>query len=74
LVNFFVARVEMKDSSVTWTKIMFSLYTYHFIRPHLDFGNSVIYYPVTKNNKRIIDNFQRRNTKLVPELRDLPYI
>ena len=32
-----------------------------------------IYYPVTKKNKRIIENVQRRNTKLVPELRDLPY-
>ena len=29
--------------------------------------------PVTKKNKRIIENVQRRNTKPVPELRDLPY-
>ena len=42
------------------------------IRPHLDYGNS-INYPVTKKNKRILENGQRRNTKLVPELRDLPY-
>jgi len=32
-----------------------------------------VYYPVTKKNKRILENVQRRNTKLVPELRDLPY-
>ena len=42
------------------------------IRPHLDYGNT-IYYPITKKNKRILENVQRRATKLVPGLRDLPY-
>lgn len=42
------------------------------IRPHLDYGNSV-WYPVTKKNKQLIENVQRRATRLVPDLRDLSY-
>ena len=42
------------------------------IRPILDYGNSV-YYSTTKKSKHIIENVQRRATKIVPQLKDLPY-
>ena len=42
------------------------------IRPHLDYGNN-IYYPFLKKNIRILENVQRRATKIVPEIRTLPY-
>lgn len=42
------------------------------IRPHLDYGDS-IYFPITKKNKRIVENVQRRATRLVPELQNMSY-
>lgn len=42
------------------------------IRSHLDYGN-LVYYPSTKKNKQIIENAQRRATRIVPELRGLNY-
>ena len=42
------------------------------IRSNLDYGN-LIYYPHTKKNKQILENAQRRATRLLPELRELPY-
>jgi len=37
------------------------------VRSHLDYGN-LIYYPITKKNKQLIENTQRRATRMVPEL------
>ena len=42
------------------------------IRPHLEFG-SCIWAPKQKYNIKLVENVQRRATKLIPELRDLPY-
>lgn len=42
------------------------------IRPHLDYGN-IIWYPTTKKNKQIVENVQRRATRIVPELKGLTY-
>ncbi|WAR18737.1 YWV1-like protein, partial [Mya arenaria] len=42
------------------------------IRSHLDYGN-LVYYPTTKKCKQIIENVQRRATRLVPELKGLTY-
>ena len=42
------------------------------IPSHLDYGN-LIFYPTTKKYKQVLDNAQRRATKLVPELRGLSY-
>lgn len=42
------------------------------IRSHLDYG-SLVYYPTTKKHKQIIENAQRRATRLVPELQGLSY-
>ena len=40
------------------------------IRTHLDHGN-LIFYPTTKKYKQVLENAQRRATRLVPELRGL---
>ena len=42
------------------------------IRPHLEYA-CVIWSPHTKKYSNMIERVQRRATKLVPELRDLPY-
>ena len=42
------------------------------VRSLLDYGN-LIFYPSTKKNKQILENAQRRATRLVPELRGLSY-
>ena len=42
------------------------------VRSHLDYGN-LIYYPTTKKCKQILENAQRRATRLVPELRGMFY-
>ena len=42
------------------------------IRSHLDYGN-LIYFPHTKKCKQILENAQRRATRVVPELRGLSY-
>ena len=38
----------------------------------IDYGGSV-YFPTTKKNIQLIENIQRRATKLLPELKDLTY-
>ena len=40
------------------------------VRPKLHYSNAV-WYPYTKKNKKLIENTQRRATRLVPELRGL---
>ena len=42
------------------------------IRPHLEYG-SVIWSPYLKKDIYLIENLQRRATKLVKEIKDLPY-
>ena len=42
------------------------------VRSNLDYGN-LIYYPTTKKCKQILENAQRRATRLVPELRGMSY-
>lgn len=42
------------------------------IRPHLDYGD-IIWFPTLKKNKRIIENVQRRATRMLPELKGLTY-
>ena len=43
------------------------------LRSHMDYGN-LVYYPITKKNKQILENAQRRATRLVPELKGLSYV
>nr|XP_006825930.1 PREDICTED: RNA-directed DNA polymerase from mobile element jockey-like [Saccoglossus kowalevskii] len=42
------------------------------VRPHLDYGDSV-WYPITKQDKRSVENVQRRFTRCVTGLSDLSY-
>ena len=51
--------------------LFLTLYKY-LIQSHLDYGNS-IFYPTAKKYKQMLENAQRRGTRLVPELRGLSY-
>ncbi len=51
--------------------VMKKLFT-SLVRPHLEFGN-VAWAPRLEKDKKLIEGVQRRATKLVPELSDLPY-
>ena len=42
------------------------------IRSIIDYG-IVVWYPSTRKNIQLIENIQKRATKIVPELKDLPY-
>ena len=42
------------------------------VRSTLDYGN-IIFYPSSKKNKQMVENVQRRATRLIPELRELSY-
>ena len=42
------------------------------VRPHLEYGNSV-WSPFYKKDITVIENVQRRATKLITELKDVPY-
>ena len=42
------------------------------VRPIVDYGN-VIWYPHTKKNKKIIENIQRRATRMIPELKGISF-
>ena len=47
------------------------LYT-ALVRPHLEYANQV-WCPYKKKDLEAIENVQRRATKLLPTLKDLPY-
>ena len=51
---------------------VFSLLYKSMVRPHVEYA-SVIWSPHTKKYTDMLERLQRRATKLVPELRDLPY-
>ena len=42
------------------------------VRSHLDYGN-LVFYPTTKKYEHILENAQRRATRIVPGLRGLTY-
>ena len=50
---------------------MLRLYT-SLVRPHLEYANPV-WSPRFMKDKIMIENVQRRATKMIPEIRDLPY-
>ena len=47
------------------------LYT-SLVRPHLESGNT-IWAPQTKKDEMLVEAVQRRATKAIPELKDIPY-
>ena len=42
------------------------------IRPHLEYGQIILSPHLIRQSKKV-ENFQRRATKIVPSLKDLPY-
>ena len=53
-------------------KAMFLKLYKSIVRPHLDYGDAV-WYAALKKNKRLVENVQRRATRIVPELQGLSY-
>ena len=53
-------------------KEVFTLLYKALVRPHLEYA-SCVWSPSLKRDQDAIERIQRRATKLVPELRDLPY-
>ena len=53
-------------------EIFTKLYKSH-VRPHLEYAN-VIWHPIFKRQMISLEKVQRRATKIIPELKDLPYI
>ena len=53
-------------------KEIFTLLYKSLVRPHIEYA-SCIWSPLLKRDQDAIERIQRRATKLVPELRDLPY-
>ena len=53
-------------------KEVFTLLYKALVRPHLEYA-SCVWSPLLKRDQDAIERIQRRATKLVPELRDLPY-
>ena len=54
------------------SKHMFLTVYKSLIRSIIDYG-STVYYPSTKKNIQLIENIQRRATRIVPELKGLSY-
>ena len=69
-VNRIIGLVKRKFSFMD--KHLFLVLYKALIRSHLDYGN-LVYYPNTKKCKQLLENAQRRATRLVPELRGMSY-
>lgn len=68
--NMIIGLIRRKFTHIDNT-LFLTLYK-SLIRSHLDYGN-LIYFPITKKCKQMIENAQRRATRLIPELRGLTY-
>ena len=62
----------VKKSFAVLNKTTLPLLYKSMIRPHLEYGN-VIWGPHYKGDQKSIEKVQKRATKLVPSLKDLPY-
>ena len=69
-VNRIVGLIKRKFTYIDKDQF-FTLYK-SLARSHLDYRN-LVFYPSTKKYKQILENVQRRATRLVPELRGLTY-
>ena len=62
----------LKRTFSCWTKDSLKMLYTVFVRPHLEYANSV-WCPYLKQDIRAIESVQRRATKMVPELKYLNY-
>ena len=62
----------IRRSFATLDKLIFPILYKTLVRPLLEYGNAV-WGPHNKEDQRLIERVQRRATKLVEELRSLPY-
>ncbi|WAR15881.1 hypothetical protein MAR_030475 [Mya arenaria] len=68
--NMIIGLIRRKFTHIDNT-LFLTLYK-SLVRSHLDYGN-LIYFPITKKCKQMIENAQRRATRLIPDLRGLTY-
>ena len=68
--NKIIGLIRISYSHLDQTSLR-HLYT-GLVRPHLEYGN-VAWSPRYLKDSRLLENVQHRATKLVPELRNLPY-
>ena len=62
----------LKKSFVLFDEVTLPLLYKSLVRPHLEYGN-VIWGPFYKGDIKAVEKIQRRSTKLVPNIRNLPY-
>ena len=70
-VNRIIGLIRRKFTYID--KSLFLTLYKSLIRSNLDYGN-LVYFPSTKKCKQILENAQRRATRLVPEFRGLSYL
>ncbi|WAR18395.1 hypothetical protein MAR_000233 [Mya arenaria] len=68
--NMIIGLIRRKFTHIDNTRFL-TLYK-SLVRSHLDYGN-LIYFPITKKCKQMIENAQRRATRLIPDLRGLTH-
>ncbi|WAR26591.1 hypothetical protein MAR_012295 [Mya arenaria] len=68
--NMIIGLIRRKFTHIDNT-LFLTLYK-SLVRSHLDYGN-LIYFPITKKCKQVIENAQRRAIRLIPDLRGLTY-
>ena len=69
-VNSIIGLIRRKFTHID--KSLFLTLYKSLVRSHLDYGN-LIFYPTTKKYKQVLENAQRRATRLVPELHGMSY-
>ena len=69
-VNSIIGLIRRKFTHID--KSLFLTLYKSLVRSHLHYGN-LIFYPTTKKYKQLLENAQRRATRLVPELHGMSY-
>ena len=62
----------IRRSFVCLDTVMLPLLFKSLVRPHLEYGN-LIWGPFNRADQKLVERVQRRATKLVPEIKHLPY-
>ena len=69
-VNSIIGLIRRKFTHID-KSLFLTLYKL-LVRSHLDYGNLIVY-PTTKKYKQVLENAQRRATRLIPELQGMSY-